>query len=271
MGGPRRRLLPRQEVQGRPAGAARPPGLVQVGGVHDLALGLRPDGRPLLLQRERVPDRPARSPTSSSWEAVGISIALLVAAWLVYDVLCRLLLPRGRNGEIALWALLILLTTLAAWGCGELFQPRAAFLQVGAMLGTIMAGERLLQHHPRPLGADQRQEGRPRARPDAGDHGEEALGPQQLLHAAGAVHDARRALRVRLRRRPRLARADRDHAARRLARRVLQPAPPGPHDLGDAGRSASSASLLLALGDQAGRRRQRRHHDRRSRSRRWRR
>ena len=33
-----------------------------------------------------------------------------------------------------------MLTTLAAWGCGELFQPRAAFLQVGAMLGTIMAG-----------------------------------------------------------------------------------------------------------------------------------
>ena len=35
--------------------------------------------------------------------------------------------------------MLILLTTLAAWGCGQLFQPRAAFLQVGAMLGTIMA------------------------------------------------------------------------------------------------------------------------------------
>ena len=35
------------------------------------------------------------------------------------------------------------------------------------MLGTIMAGERLLQHHPGALGADQREEGRPRARPDA--------------------------------------------------------------------------------------------------------
>ena len=46
---------------------------------------------------------------------------------------------RGRNAEIALWTLLLLLTTLAAWGCGQLFQPRAAFLQVGAMLGTIMA------------------------------------------------------------------------------------------------------------------------------------
>ena len=76
----------------------------------------------------------------SAWEAVGISIGLLVAAWVAYDVLCRLLVGRGRNGAIALWVLILLLTTLAAWGCGRLFQPRAAFLQVGAMLGTIMAG-----------------------------------------------------------------------------------------------------------------------------------
>jgi len=76
----------------------------------------------------------------SAWEAVGISVGLLVAAWVAYDVLCRLLVRRGRNGAIALWVLILLLTTLAAWGCGRLFQPRAAFLQVGAMLGTIMAG-----------------------------------------------------------------------------------------------------------------------------------
>ena len=76
----------------------------------------------------------------SSWEAVGISVALLAVAWVVYDVLCRLLVGYGRNGEIALWTLILLLTALAAWGCMQLFQPRAAFLQVGAMLGTIMAG-----------------------------------------------------------------------------------------------------------------------------------
>ena len=76
----------------------------------------------------------------TSWEAVAISVGLLVVAWVTYDVLCRLLVGRGRNGAIALWALILLLTTLAAWGCGQLFQPRAAFLQVGAMLGTIMAG-----------------------------------------------------------------------------------------------------------------------------------
>jgi uncharacterized membrane protein len=31
------------------------------------------------------------------------------------------------------------LVALAAWGAGELFSPRAAYLQVGVMLGTIMA------------------------------------------------------------------------------------------------------------------------------------
>ena len=35
-------------------------------------------------------------------------------------------------------AALLGLTTLAAWGATELFAPRAAYVQVGAMLGTIM-------------------------------------------------------------------------------------------------------------------------------------
>jgi uncharacterized membrane protein len=63
-----------------------------------------------------------------------ISIALLVAAWVVYDVLCRLL-----HNELWLAAALVGLTTLAAWGCSRLFSGRTEYIQVGAMLGTIMA------------------------------------------------------------------------------------------------------------------------------------
>ena len=70
------------------------------------------------------------------WQAVGVSAGLLVAAWVVYDVLCRLLVRHG----FALWVLIVVLTAVAAWGSAQLFQPRAAFLQVGAMIGTIMAG-----------------------------------------------------------------------------------------------------------------------------------
>ena len=65
--------------------------------------------------------------------AIVVSIALLAVAWIVYDVLCRAL-----HSELALAAALLALTTLAAWGSSELFAPRAAYLQVGAMLGTIM-------------------------------------------------------------------------------------------------------------------------------------
>jgi uncharacterized membrane protein len=68
------------------------------------------------------------------WQAIALSIGLLAVAWVVYDVLCRLV----RN-ELVLAAALLGLTTLAAWGCSRLFSGRAEYIQVGAMLGTIMA------------------------------------------------------------------------------------------------------------------------------------
>src|SRR5207244_1352208 len=67
--------------------------------------------------------------------AIAISIALLGVAWVVYDLLCR-----AVRSELVLAAALVGLTTLAAWGCSRLFSGRAEYIQVGAMLGTIMAG-----------------------------------------------------------------------------------------------------------------------------------
>jgi uncharacterized membrane protein len=69
-------------------------------------------------------------------EAVSISIGLLAAAWLVYDALCRLLGSR----PFVLAALLLGLITLAAWGVSHLFSGRATYLQIGAMIGTMMVG-----------------------------------------------------------------------------------------------------------------------------------
>jgi uncharacterized membrane protein len=80
----------------------------------------------------------------STWQAVGISVGLLAAAWLVYDVLCRI--SAGR--EVLLWIAITGLVALATWGSTELFAPRAAFLQVGAMLGTVMAGNVLFNIIP---------------------------------------------------------------------------------------------------------------------------
>jgi uncharacterized membrane protein len=69
------------------------------------------------------------------WQAIIISAGLLAVAWVAYDVLNRLLAGR----PVALWSALGVLVAVAAWGAGELFAPRAAWLQVGAMIGTVMA------------------------------------------------------------------------------------------------------------------------------------
>ena len=69
-----------------------------------------------------------------AWMAVVISLALLAAAWLAYDVLNRLV-----SDARVLWPILFVLVALSAWGSAELFAPRAAWLQVGAMIGTVMA------------------------------------------------------------------------------------------------------------------------------------
>jgi len=66
-------------------------------------------------------------------EAIAISIGLLAAAWIVYDALCRAI-----PSQLVLAVSVIALTTVAAWGCSQLFSARAAYVQVGAMLGTIM-------------------------------------------------------------------------------------------------------------------------------------
>ncbi|HZQ63812.1 MAG TPA: urate hydroxylase PuuD [Gaiellaceae bacterium] len=69
------------------------------------------------------------------WQAILISIGLLAAAWVVYDATCRLLAGR----PLLLGVAILGLTTGAAYGVGELYSARAAYLQVGAMLGTVMA------------------------------------------------------------------------------------------------------------------------------------
>ena len=76
-------------------------------------------------------------------EAVALSLGGLVLAWVVYDLLLRFV-----PDEDAVGGAIVVLTALAAWGAGELFAPRAAWLQVGAMLGTIMAANVFLSIVP---------------------------------------------------------------------------------------------------------------------------
>src|SRR5438105_8560414 len=71
----------------------------------------------------------------SPWIAVLISVALLAVSWFVYDGLCRVL--EGRDRLLA--ASLAVVIAVTAFGVSHLLSPRAAFLQVGAMIGTWMA------------------------------------------------------------------------------------------------------------------------------------
>jgi uncharacterized membrane protein len=80
----------------------------------------------------------------STWEAILLSVGGLALAWVVYDALCRLL--PGRDALVG--AAVLGLVVLASWGSGKLFSPHAAWLQVGAMLGTIMAANVLFNIIP---------------------------------------------------------------------------------------------------------------------------
>ena len=67
--------------------------------------------------------------------AVLVSAGALVAGWLVYDAACRVL----RKRPALLATLLTLVFAAAVFGLTRVFGARAAWLEAGAMLGTIMA------------------------------------------------------------------------------------------------------------------------------------
>src|SRR5437867_4844987 len=66
--------------------------------------------------------------------AVAISIAFLAGGWIVYDTLCRVL----EKNENLLVGLLFVLVMAPAWALFNIFSARAAFIHVGAMIGTMM-------------------------------------------------------------------------------------------------------------------------------------
>ncbi|HLL46697.1 MAG TPA: urate hydroxylase PuuD [Longimicrobiaceae bacterium] len=69
--------------------------------------------------------------------AVAVGAGSIVAAWLAYDVaLGRLLSRMGRMGAVAGLGLVL----AVSYALTHLLSGRAAFLHVGAILGTLMAG-----------------------------------------------------------------------------------------------------------------------------------
>lgn len=72
----------------------------------------------------------------SQMQAIGISLAFLVGGWVFYDGLCRS--PLGKNNKLTgvIWFAAL---TAAAYALTHIFSDRAAFIHVGAIVGTAMA------------------------------------------------------------------------------------------------------------------------------------
>lgn len=72
----------------------------------------------------------------SPLQAVGVSLGLLAGGFLVYDALFRTAIGKSRLAPLLG---LTLIAVTVYWLC-HVFSGRGAYLQAGAMLGTLMAG-----------------------------------------------------------------------------------------------------------------------------------
>lgn len=68
-------------------------------------------------------------------QAVALSLGGLLGAWLLYEALCRS--PVGRS-ETALSLVGYGFLVAATWGFTQVFGGRGAFIQIGALIGTMM-------------------------------------------------------------------------------------------------------------------------------------
>lgn len=75
------------------------------------------------------------------WQAIAVGLGTLVVGWTVYDLLCRS--PLGKR-EGLLGLVMYGLIVLAAYTLSHLLSGRAAYIHVGAMIGTIMVGNVLM-------------------------------------------------------------------------------------------------------------------------------
>ena len=71
----------------------------------------------------------------SAGQSIGLGIGTLLVSWLVYDLLCKSALVNKKK----LFALLgFVLIVAMAYGLTQLISARAAYIHVGAVIGTLM-------------------------------------------------------------------------------------------------------------------------------------
>ncbi|MFL6659407.1 MAG: urate hydroxylase PuuD [Massilia sp.] len=77
----------------------------------------------------------------SSWQAVGIGLGSLVVGWTVYDLLCRSKL--GKH-DLAFGVVMFGFLVASAFVLNKYLSGRAAYIHVGAMIGTMMVANVLM-------------------------------------------------------------------------------------------------------------------------------
>ncbi len=73
----------------------------------------------------------------SAPQAIALGVAAVLGSWFVYDALCRSAL---RRAPLLLAACVFASLVILAWALGEVFSGRAAYIHVGAAIGTMMVG-----------------------------------------------------------------------------------------------------------------------------------
>ena len=77
----------------------------------------------------------------STWQAVGIGIGSLVAGWTVYVLLCR---SKLGQKELPFGIVIFLFLVASAYVLNQYLSGRAAYIHVGAMIGTMMVANVLM-------------------------------------------------------------------------------------------------------------------------------
>jgi uncharacterized membrane protein len=73
----------------------------------------------------------------TQWQAIGIGLGFLVGGWFLYDLLCKSHIANNKY-LLALMSLIVVMSV--AFVLTQIFSAQGAFMHVGAMIGTVMAG-----------------------------------------------------------------------------------------------------------------------------------
>ena len=71
----------------------------------------------------------------SALYGVGLSLLGLILFWLIYDILCK---SKLVNKSAIFIAIIFLVVSFFAYFYSNIFNPRAVYMQIGAMVGTVM-------------------------------------------------------------------------------------------------------------------------------------